>query len=413
MGLQYVVQAILARALGVNAFGAYTYSVTWARLTANLCQLGGPSSALRLVPQYSVQERWSDVAGVLRRFRQVPFWLGVLVAAAASSLIVVVGGTDSSTAALVAALSLAPLAALIEVQVSLARAFERLFRAFFPWLVLQPLVLMAGVGAALALGAELTAVDAIAITAISYVFVMAVQAWVLRRSVPRKVQEASPTFAVREWAHVSLPIYLSNVVQLTFSRLDVVMVGLLKSPRDAGIYAVAMRVGGLASILQAGMASVVAPRISRLHWSGRQHDRGKVEHLVLTAVRWTFLPSLVLTALLCGLAGPILEVFGPAFEAGRTVLVLIALGQLVSVGSGLVGWLMNMTGQQRMSAAVFGGTAVLTIVGYLVLIPWLGINGAAIANGGAVVVRSLVLNVVVRRRLGARISVWRALRMGR
>jgi hypothetical protein len=44
-----------------------------------------------------------------------------------------------------------------------------------------------------------------------------------------------------------------------------------------------------------------------------------------------------------------------------------------------------------------------------VLIPWFGLPGAALANGGAVVVRNLALNRLARRRLGLRISVVRSL----
>ncbi|MBA3268704.1 MAG: oligosaccharide flippase family protein [Acidimicrobiia bacterium] len=409
IALQYATQVVLARTLGVGAFGTYTYALTWSRMAAGVCQLGGTSSSLRLIPQHTVEERWDLVAGLVRRFRQVALGLGVLITATASAIILAVDGTSTEAVALVLALGLVPVTALIELQVALTRALESVFRAYFPWLVLQPALLIATVGVFLTLGSDLDVESAVLLTGGSYLFTMVLQAWWLHRLQPPQVRSASPTYATREWLKLTLPIFGSNVVYLVFQRLDVVMVGLLRSPLDAGVYAVAMRAGTFANIFQTAMAATLAPRISRLFWSDR---RSEVEHMVLMSIRWTFLPTLALTAALCGLADPILDVFGPGFSRGETVLILTALAQLVSVSSGPVGWLMNMTGHQNITAVVFSLTAVVTVAGYFALIPWLGIAGAAVANGGAVVARNLALNVLARRRLGYKLSVLRSLRAG-
>jgi O-antigen/teichoic acid export membrane protein len=71
---------------------------------------------------------------------------------------------------------------------------------------------------------------------------------------------------------------------------------------------------------------------------------------------------------------------------------------------------MNLTGQQHVTATVFAATAAVTMLGYVLLIPWLGMVGAAVANGGAVMVRNVVLNHLARRRLGIRVSLIRSLR---
>lgn len=406
LGLQYATQVVLARTLGVNRFGTYTYAVTWTRLGGSLAHLGGASSSLRLLPEYQGQQRWSLAAGVIRLFREIAILVGLVVALVGSAAILAVDGTSSGAVALAIALWLVPVAALIELQVALTRGFQLIFRAFFPWLVLQPIVLVAGVAAFLGLGGDLGVQGALVITAVSYVVTIALQAWWLHISVPSEIRSATPSFATRAWAKLTFPIFGSNVVYIVFSRLDVVMVGILRSPREAGIYAVAMRAGTFVSILETAMAATLAPRISKLYWSDR---RDEVEDAVLMAVRWIFLPTLGLTIVLCTFSRSVLGVFGKGFAAGSTVLVLISLGQLVSVSAGAVGWLMNMTGHQIVTSVVFAVVAAVTVVAYLVLIPWLGINGAAIANGGAAVAVNLILNYLVRRRLGYRISVLRSM----
>jgi O-antigen/teichoic acid export membrane protein len=407
--LQYLVQLVMARVLGVDAFGTYTYAITWTRVAGDVCDLGTTSSSLRLLPEYTVQERWPLSAGVLLRSRQVAMIVGGLVALVASVVLLAVTGMSESTRVLILALILVPVVTLIELQTSLIRAFERVFKAFFPWLVFQPLVLMAGLGAAYAAGVDLDARGAMTLTAVSFAVTVALQFWWLSQAVPAMAKVARPAYAYREWAKVSLPIFGSNVVSSVFSRFDIVMVGLLMSPTEAGIYAVAMRAGMIAALLQTAICANLAPRMSKLYWADR-HD--ELEELVQTALRWVFIPSVVVTAGLVVLAGPALRLFGKPFAGGTSVLVIIAVCQLVGVSAGPVGWLLNMTGHQNVTATVFAVTAAVTMVAYFVLIPWLGVTGAALANGGAVVMRSLVLNQLARRRLGFRISVIRSLGLG-
>ena len=408
--LQYLAQLVMARVLGVDDFGTYTYAITWSRIAGDVCDLGATSSSLRLLPEYTVQERWPLAAGVLLRSRQVAVAVGGLVALVASLVVLAVTGLSPTTRVLIPALVLVPVVTLIELQTSLIRAFERVFRAFFPWLVFQPLVLIAGFGAAYAVGAHIDAVTAMALTAVSFGFTVLLQVRWLSQAVPPLTKAATPAFAHREWARLSLPIFGSNLVQSVFSRVDIVMVGILISSREAGIYSVAMRAGMLAGLLQTAICANLAPRMSKLFWADR-HD--ELDDLVLTSVRWVFLPTVVVTAGLVVLAGPALRIFGKPFGAGSTVLVIIAVCQLVGVGAGPVGWLLNMTGHQNATAVVFSLTAAVTVVAYFVLIPWLGLTGAALANGGAVVVRNVALNQVARRRLGLRISVLRALGLTR
>ncbi|MGI9079244.1 MAG: lipopolysaccharide biosynthesis protein [Acidimicrobiales bacterium] len=407
--LQYLAQLVMARMLGVDAFGTYTYAITWTRVAGDVCDLGTTSSSLRLLPEYTVQERWPLSAGVLLRSRQVAMVLGGLVALVASLVLLAVTGMSESTRVLILALILVPVVTLIELQTSLIRAFERVFRAFFPWLVFQPLVLIAGLGAAYAAGVDLDARGAMTLTAVSFALTVALQFWWLSQAVPAMAKVARPAYAYREWAKISLPIFGSNVVSSVFSRFDIVMVGLLMSPAEAGIYAVAMRAGMIAALLQTAICANLAPRMSKLYWADRHEE---LEELVQTALRWVFIPSVAVTAGLVVLAGPALRIFGKPFAGGTSVLVIIAVCQLVGVSAGPVGWLLNMTGHQNVTATVFAVTAAVTMVAYFVLIPWLGVTGAALANGGAVVMRSLVLNQLARRRLGFRISVVRSLGLG-
>jgi O-antigen/teichoic acid export membrane protein len=77
---------------------------------------------------------------------------------------------------------------------------------------------------------------------------------------------------------------------------------------------------------------------------------------------------------------PLMRIFGPDFEPGWIVLVIGTLGQLVNCGTGSVGYLLMMSGNQkrliRVQAAMTGITLLLNVV----LIPKWGITGAALSS---------------------------------
>src|SRR5260370_8837180 len=85
---------------------------------------------------------------------------------------------------------------------------------------------------------------------------------------------------------------------------------------------------------------------------------------------------------------------------------VVAAGQLVRAAIGPVERLLNMVGEQRACAFVYAGAFTFNIVACVVLIPRLGIHGAAIATSAAVLVESVLLFWVTKRRLGLHVFIW-------
>ncbi|MCR9210312.1 MAG: polysaccharide biosynthesis C-terminal domain-containing protein, partial [bacterium] len=98
--------------------------------------------------------------------------------------------------------------------------------------------------------------------------------------------------------------------------------------------------------------------------------------------------------------GWLLGFFGPEFREGAQVLRALAIGQVANVASGSVGGLLVMTGHQNVSLKISFGTAIGMIALTLILVPWLGILGAGIANALSVSVQMILCVVMVRNKLG-------------
>ena len=89
-------------------------------------------------------------------------------------------------------------------------------------------------------------------------------------------------------------------------------------------------------------------------------------------------------------ARPVLAIFGDEFTAGTSALVVLAVGTLVSAGTGICGSVVTMTGHSKLN--LFNAVASLTmsVVFDLLLIPAWGVVGGAIAFGLTVTIMGTV-----------------------
>ena len=104
-------------------------------------------------------------------------------------------------------------------------------------------------------------------------------------------------------------------------------------------------------------------------------------------------------------ADRVLGLFGSDFVAARWEMTILILGQLVNVGAGSVGYLMEMTGHHKKCAYVFGCSALLNLVLNGILIPTLGIMGAAIATAVTMALWNIWLHQLVVKHIGVQPSI--------
>ena len=97
--------------------------------------------------------------------------------------------------------------------------------------------------------------------------------------------------------------------------------------------------------------------------------------------------------------------FGAEFTAGYPLMFILAVGLLARAAIGPVERLLNMVGQQNVCAMVYALAFVLNLGGCLLLVPRWGGAGAALATSAALVIESVLLFIVTKRRLGIHVFV--------
>ena len=69
-------------------------------------------------------------------------------------------------------------------------------------------------------------------------------------------------------------------------------------------------------------------------------------------------------------------------------------------------YLLIMSANQKTVAAIFSSSALLNVLGNLLLIPLYGIEGAALATGISIVAWNLLMVHQVRKRLGIKATLF-------
>jgi O-antigen/teichoic acid export membrane protein len=181
--------------------------------------------------------------------------------------------------------------------------------------------------------------------------------------------------------------------------LDVVLVGALDSAEAAAVYGAATRFVIVSAFLLIAISRPLAPRFSELI---ARDDRRGIERLYRVSTWWTVAAAWPAYLLLAVFAPVVMRIFGSSYGAGGTALAILSLGCLVDLGTGNVLVLLLMSGKSTWNLANSIGAVTLNVCLNVILIPRIGIAGAAIAWAASITLDCGVTLLQVVRLYGLR-----------
>jgi len=401
LAASFVTQVILARALEATRYGVYSYLLAWVNVAVLVGKLEFDNVAVRFVGAYDGQRR----DGLLHGFLQYG-WRVVGGTATAVAVAVGLGAWllrphlhAGAEGGLWPAAVLVPLSALLLFSSSALQGLRRVPQSQLPPLVLRPLVFGVGILLASGIGLGLGVGAAVALNAAATAVSLGLSLYLLRRAVPTSAVAADPAFDTAQWMRAVRGFIVISAAQLILSpQADILVVGTLLGPHDAGLYSVASQVASLISAGATAVIFVVLPVISGLHAQGR---RPELQHLVVRTVQACAAVSVPVFLLLFTAGHVPLHAYGAAFVGAYPILVVLSGVTLVgSTFGALSGYLLTMTGHEWEASRVIVGTALLNLALTFVLTPRLGAVGAALATAAAALTRTELLRQRVRRYLG-------------
>lgn len=393
--VRYLSQMLFAQWMGAAGYGAYAFALSWAELLAVAAALGLTLGVLRFVPQYLAVGDMSRLVGLIRRSRQFVWLAGIAIACIGSLWVLISSSQQAAT--LIVALWMVPLLAQVNLHTEIIRGTRRILRAYAPQKLLYP-VLTLGIASGIFIWwDQFTATGAVLATIIALASTLAVQMQRLKQTLPDDVRHAEGSYETNKWLRVSFPLFLISGFVVVLAHADILMIGILIGPRDAGIYAAATKTAALVGFVLVAVNTIAAPSISACYAQGDTTGLRQMTHF---AVKLMFWPALAGALFLVLFGDRVLRLFGEDFVVARWPLTLLALAQLVNVSVGPVGYLISLTGRQNQCAAVYASAAGCNIVLNVVLIPRWGMLGAAVATSFTMIMWNVWLCVLVWRHLG-------------
>lgn len=396
--LTYLLQILLARWMGSSEYGIYKYVISWSWLLAIPAGLGFPLTVLRLISEYRVKQKWGLLRGLVRGSWLLTVSTGVVFCLLGTIVILVIEHYHNFTYAtpLMIGIWLIVLLALIELQIEISRSLEDIALAYAPYQVIWPAMVILGGYILVHLRHSLISQPMIVMTIFILVGVVLLQLWLIFRKINQNIELAMPVYAYREWFRISLPLLLQNASDVILFQTDVIMVGSLLGPKEAGIYNAAASTAVWVAFFLKIINAVVAPTFVKLNV---QEDKKGLQMIVSTAASWIFLPSFVVASILIFFSHPILSTFGAEFVAASLELRILVIGEFINAFCGSVGYLLVMTGHQDKSAKVFFYVALLNILINPIGIVLFGTLGAAIVTAVSTVTWNIWLSILVIRHV--------------
>ncbi len=385
----YLFGILIARQIGAEAFGLYTLGVTAVTLASRFTVAGLDRGLMR----YASISRGQGQALALRRLSlaalllatgtgmTAALWFGLAPTTVLRTL-----RWDDKTALVPLLRHLAPaLPALTLIGVAIAgtQAFRTMRYRVLVVNIIQPLMRL-GLALLLVVFMGSTALAPTLAFTLTQLVGLGLALFFLARLIaqmPSSRVVATSEGGLGRLVRFSLPLSLSNVLDYLNGRTEILVLGMFLAASVAGVYNAAGRLATLGLFALTAFNAIFAPVISDLHHRREWQRLGTLYKLV---TRWTLAVAMPVLILQVVFAPALMALFGADFVVGATALRLLSVGQLVNLATGSVGVLLIMTGRSLLtlvnSVLMVGGAFVLDVL----LVPRLGLNGAALAGSLAI-----------------------------
>lgn len=194
-----------------------------------------------------------------------------------------------------------------------------------------------------------------------------------------------PSF--REILQASIPMAWVSISAVILGLADTVILGMFYSAMEVGIYTAALRISILLSFVLIAVNSILAPKFASLYHMG---ERVAIERLAQFCTKIMLLLVVPAALFIILFADEVMTVFGHQFHTGATPLIILTLGQMFNISVGSVGLLLMMTGQERCMQWINLIAVICNIMLSLLLIPALGMIGAAISSAAGLVLINIM-----------------------
>lgn len=399
-GLAFLTHVLFARWLTVDSYGGYVFALSWLNILLIGVQVGLNVSVVRFIAEYRAHGDLTAIDRLVRFSNGTVALLAVLVAVA-GSLVLAFGfphASDELAATFYIMFALTAVLGLLHQRMAVLQGFERVFESALLFETTRPLLLIVAVACA----AVFWRVDAALVMAgnlLATLLVLVAMMHLARRHLGAAAPRSRTRFdsEQRAWLKISLPYLVITASAMLLTQADILLIGSLLGPEQAGLYAPAAKVAALVAFPVAAIRARLAPTAARMY---AEQDIPSLQRTVSLATLAAFAGGLGILLVIVPLREPVLALFGPLYVETAEILLILTAGYVVFAFFGAVEMFFLIGPFERTNVWIILATVAVNLSLSFLLIRSHGITGAAYAMVAALAFRALLTAFVVYRRTG-------------
>jgi O-antigen/teichoic acid export membrane protein len=391
-------QIILARILGADGIGQVLLAISVIYISSQIAKFGMEDAMMRFIPMYIEKKDNAKLKGTIYFTLKFCFFISVsfilLVMVFSGVISIKVFHSEGLVKLLPIAAAAIPATVMRGVIGGILKGYKDTFKALLPEFFISPFLrIVVFLLLSIKGGKPEFAIYAFVSGEALAVFLSG--AFLLRRAKEIKTKEYRCEY--RKVLDVAFTMIFTSLSLILFTQTDLWIVGIYTDTEAVGIYGVVTKLVTLIILPLGIFSTIIPPLMASTHTSGNLDELRKI---VRESSRWILSASMPIILILV-LEGDFLlkYIFGEKFIGGYTALLILSIGQIVNSSTGLVGYLLQMTGGHRaiMKINIFWG--IFNVFLNIILVPFLGIVGAALSTAFCLAMGNITAAITVYRRL--------------
>lgn len=367
----------LARILGPSDLGLYTLILTLVMFISLPIKAGLPQLMVREISKYLSIKDFNRIKGIVVFSNSFVIYFCLLLMVLTFFANLYFEFIDSIYLFVIGLIVV--FISLNEIRSAILRAFGKYNLGQIPDNVIRPLVFLILLILIFLLKIDINIFTVLSCYLISILFSFLLGVYFLIKNEDfKEVVDLSPNYNIKFWFLASFPMALTNIFHLTNTQVDVLLLAYYFSVEEVGLYKIAIQMSLLIAFALQASKMISEPIFAKLYNTGKKEE---LQRAITNISQINFIFSLLVFLFILFFGEYLIKfLFGDEYLSAYLAFLILAIGRLMSALFGAGGYLLNMSGFEKKYAKIWLYTAITNIFLNFLIIPFLGINGAALST---------------------------------